>query len=24
VFWVLPAMCSSGSYDCRPLMERKQ
>jgi hypothetical protein len=24
VFWVLPAMCSSGSYDCSTLIERKQ
>jgi hypothetical protein len=24
VFWALPTMCSSGSYDCRALMERKQ
>jgi hypothetical protein len=23
VFWVLPEMCSSGSYDCSKLMERK-
>ncbi len=24
VFWALPAMCNSGSYDCRALLERKQ
>jgi hypothetical protein len=24
VLWALPAMCSSGNYDCRALMERKQ
>lgn len=24
VFWALPAMCSSGSYDCSTLIERKQ
>ena len=24
VFWVLPEMCSSGSYDCSALMERKR
>ena len=23
VFWVLPEMCSSGSYDCSSLMQRK-
>jgi hypothetical protein len=23
VFWVLPEMCSSGSYDCSTLMQRK-
>jgi hypothetical protein len=23
VFWALPAMCSSGNYDCSTLMERK-
>jgi len=23
VFWVLPAMCGSGSYDCSTLIERK-
>ena len=23
VFWVLPAMCASGSYDCTPLLVRK-
>jgi len=23
VFWVLPEMCSSGSIDCKPLIERK-
>jgi hypothetical protein len=23
VFWVLPEMCSSGSYDCSSLMRRK-
>jgi len=23
VFWVLPEMCSSGSYDCSALMQRK-
>jgi len=23
-FWALPAMCSSGSYDCSALIERKQ
>jgi hypothetical protein len=23
VFWALPAMCSSGSYDCSTLIERK-
>ena len=23
VFWVLPEMCSSGSYDCSLLMQRK-
>jgi hypothetical protein len=24
VFWVLPQMCSSGSYDCSTLLERKR
>lgn len=24
VFWALPAMCASGAYDCRALLERKQ
>ena len=24
VFWALPAMCGSGEYDCRALIERKQ
>lgn len=24
VFWALPTMCSSGSYDCRTLIERKR
>jgi hypothetical protein len=23
VFWVLPGMCASGSYDCSALFERK-
>jgi hypothetical protein len=23
VFWLLPDMCSSGSYDCSSLLERK-
>jgi hypothetical protein len=23
VFWVLPDMCSSGSYDCSSLIQRK-
>jgi len=23
VFWVLPEMCSSASYDCTSLMQRK-
>ena len=23
VFWLLPGMCSSGSYDCSSLLERK-
>ena len=23
VFWVLPEMCSSGSYDCSALIQRK-
>ena len=24
VFWALPTMCASGSYDCRTLIERKR
>jgi hypothetical protein len=24
VFWLLPEMCSSGSYDCSALLERKR
>ena len=24
VFFVLPAMCNSGKYDCRTIIERKQ
>lgn len=24
VFWALPKMCASGSYDCRALLERKR
>jgi hypothetical protein len=24
VFWALPAMCTSGMYDCSTLIERKQ
>ena len=24
VFWAFPAMCSSGAYDCRPLLEGKR
>jgi hypothetical protein len=24
VLWALPAMCSSGSYDCSALIERKR
>jgi hypothetical protein len=24
VFWVLPQMCGSGSYDCSTLLERKR
>ena len=24
VFWALPAMCSSGKYDCTALLERKR
>jgi hypothetical protein len=24
VFWALPAMCTSGKYDCSTLIERKQ
>jgi hypothetical protein len=24
VFWILPEMCGSGSYDCSALLERKR
>lgn len=24
VFWALPTICASGSYDCRALLERKR
>jgi hypothetical protein len=24
VFWALPTMCASGSYDCRALLEQKR